>query len=76
MNLLQVETNKTYYYDGAVDKKSENLLKAYGFLKGVKIEIVSVNKYGDRVVRILGSKFCVNRILANSILVKEVKNER
>ena len=68
MKLIDVKECKNFEYISCADKFMEKQLKTYGFLKGVSLEVESYNKK-NFVVKILGSKYTLNKRLAETIEV-------
>lgn len=70
MKLSDVKKIGKFKYSGCKDLKFSNNLKAYGFIKGVELEVVRIAK-SMCVIKIMGCVYSVNRSLADVILLYE-----
>ena len=70
MKLSEVEECKKYNFMVCVDDAMKEILKSYGFIKGVDVWVKNKSKK-VYVVEVLGSKFAINKDLAEIILLEE-----
>ena len=70
MKLSEVEECKKYKFMVCVDDAMKKILKSYGFIKGVDVWVKNKSKK-VYVVEVLGSKFAINKDLAEIILLAE-----
>lgn len=73
MKLIDVKTKGRYLYLGCDDRTYFNILRTYGFLAGMEIDVLNCGK-NSYVLRILGSKYTINKNLAGVINVTLRRN--
>ena len=72
MKLSEVKGCGKYLFLGCMDNEIRERLVSYGFFIGVEVVVLTMGKFGY-VVDCLGTKYTINRSLADVLLLKSVK---